>query len=133
MDFEIVFSSLDFVDDMLPIRCQHIPVRPLQSLCDILKSLIELGCSGDVSALRDLTCSSKMSSTGAWIVRKWRRLDLCRHLLRWSALRWWTILLIRIHYCSALDCLVGQVAIEGFGGFGCCLVSLDGDGVIGWV
>jgi len=116
MDFEIVFSILDFVDNMLPIRRQHIPVCPLQSLCDILKSLIELGCCGDVSALRDLSRSSEMSSTGAWIVRKWR-LDLCRHLLRWSALRWWTILLIRIHYCSALDCLV-EVAIEGFGGFG---------------
>jgi hypothetical protein len=98
MDFEIVFSMLDFVDDMLPIRRQHIPVCPLQSLCDILKSLIELGCCGDKSALRDLTCSSEMSSTGAWIVRKRRRLDWCRPLLRWSALRWWTILLIRIHY-----------------------------------
>src|SRR5277367_5462875 len=117
MDFEIVFSSLDFVDDMLPIRRQHIPVRPLQSLSDILKSLIELGGSGDVSALRNLTCRSEMSSTGAWIVRKRRRLDLCRHLLRWSALRRRTILLIRIHF-STLDSLVGQVAIEGFGGFG---------------
>ena len=104
MDFEIMFSTLDFVDAMLPIRRQHIPVCPLQSLCDILKSLIELGCSGDVSALRDLTCSSEMSSTGAWIIRKRRRLNLCRHLLRWSALWWWrTILLIRIHYFSALD------------------------------
>jgi len=100
MDFEVVFSILDFIDDMLPIRRQHIPVRSLQSLRNILESLIELGSCGDISALRDLTCSSEVSATGAWIVRKGRRLDRCWNLLLWGVLLWWTIL-SRIHYFSA--------------------------------
>ena len=29
MDFEVMFTMLDLVDDMLPIGRQHIPVRAL--------------------------------------------------------------------------------------------------------
>ena len=114
MDFEIVFAMFDLVDDMLPIRRQHIPVRPLQSLRDILKSLVELSCCGDISTLRDLSCGSKMSSTGAWIVREGRRLDWRGHWLRRAALLWRTIL-IGIHSSCASFSLFKVWLISGIG------------------
>ena len=114
VDFKVVFSILDFVDDMLPIRRQHIPVRPLQSLCDILKSLIELGCCRNISTLRDGACGPEMASTGCWIIRERRRLDWRDHLLLWPTLRWWWTVLVWIHYFISFRRFAGKMSLTKF-------------------
>jgi hypothetical protein len=79
MNLEIMFLILNLMNDMLPIRSQHIPVLSLQSIRDILKRGIELCCRRDIPALGNSTRGTEMAAIGRGVVGEGRRLR--SHLL----------------------------------------------------
>jgi len=61
MDFEIMIFIFNLVDNVLPVRCQYIPVLSLETLRDVRKGGIELRCCRDITGLRDRRRSAKVS------------------------------------------------------------------------